>query len=198
MKSWFSDLLVAVINALFPKKAPPVPTTTTTTTTTPQPSVPTTTTRPPADQTSIKKIELLNAHNDYRLKTGLSPLIIDSRLMTAASAHSQWMADTGTVSHDGANHSTPFDRIKAAGYNFTRAGENIAAYQRSVNEVMAAWIKSPGHEANIRGNYLNVGFGISTDALGRIYWVVVFATSSSLPHVISEVTMCMPSPVMPN
>ena len=41
------------------------------------------------------------------------------------------------------------DRISATGYSFSAAGENIAAGQSTVQEVMASWIKSPGHCRNL-------------------------------------------------
>ena len=46
------------------------------------------------------------------------PLALNPYLTDAARLHSQWMIDTDTFSHTGANGSTPGDRMKAAGYPF--------------------------------------------------------------------------------
>src|SRR3954468_6942987 len=46
------------------------------------------------------------------------PLALNPYLTDAARLHSQWMIDTDTFSHTGANGSTPGDRMKAAGYAF--------------------------------------------------------------------------------
>jgi uncharacterized repeat protein (TIGR01451 family) len=57
------------------------------------------------------------------------PLAINPNLVEAARAHSQWMIDNDVFSHTGANGSTPYDRMAAAGYVFLSPwswGENIA------------------------------------------------------------------------
>jgi uncharacterized protein YkwD len=46
------------------------------------------------------------------------PLALNPYLVDASRGHSQWMIDTDTFSHAGANGSTPGDRMKAAGYAF--------------------------------------------------------------------------------
>jgi uncharacterized protein YkwD len=53
-------------------------------------------------------------------------------------------------------------------------GENIAFGQRTVSEVMASWMGSPGHRRNIEADFRDIGVGIAFDANGRIYWCVVF------------------------
>ena len=40
-------------------------------------------------------------------------------------------------------------RVTEAGYRWSAVGENIAAGQKSVDEVVAGWLSSPGHCANI-------------------------------------------------
>ncbi|NLO78992.1 MAG: CAP domain-containing protein [Xanthomonadaceae bacterium] len=56
-------------------------------------------------------------------------------------------------------------------------GENIAAGQRSVAEVMQDWLQSAGHCANIM-NPLHAELGAAAAVSGtdaRIYWAQVFA-----------------------
>jgi len=166
-----------------PPGPPPIPTTTTkppVTTSTTRPPIttppPTTTTKPPVDATIQA---LLGAHNRYRASKGKPPLTIDSRLTSAAKKHADWMARTGNFSHTGENGSSPFDRMRAAGYNYRAAGENIAYGYATVEAVMQGWINSPGHESNIRGDYAHVGFGVSAGSDGRLYWVADFGTPSS-------------------
>jgi uncharacterized protein YkwD len=58
-------------------------------------------------------LELVNA---ARAEAGVPPLTFDDELMVAADDHSAWMDATDTVSHTGADGSSPEDRITAAGY----------------------------------------------------------------------------------
>ena len=70
-------------------------------------------------------------------------------LFSAAARHSLDMAKRNYFSHvspDGIDFS---QRLSAEGYSVWAAGENIAAGQGSVSEVMAAWLASPGHCQNI-------------------------------------------------
>lgn len=78
----------------------------------------------------------------------------NDRLTQAATAHSQDMAANNFFSHTGSGGSTLAGRVDAAGYAWGSLGENIAAGQGSVQQVVDGWIASPGHCANL----LNPGF----------------------------------------
>lgn len=94
------------------------------------------------------------------------PLAHNLFLIDSARTHSQWMLDTDTFSHTGANNSTATQRMTAAGYLFTgiwENGENIAwggTRSTSINLTNYALshheglFKSAGHRTNI----LNEGF----------------------------------------
>lgn len=75
----------------------------------------------------------------------------NAALANAAAAHSQDMVTNNFFSHTGSNGSNPGARITAAGYAWRTYGENIAAGYASVDAVMAGWMASPGHCANIMG-----------------------------------------------
>lgn len=55
------------------------------------------------------------------------PLAMNKILLGIASAHSQNMYNQNYFSHNDPNGVTPFDRMTNAGYNYWRAGENMAA-----------------------------------------------------------------------
>ena len=59
-------------------------------------------------------------------------------LDAAAYGHSQDMGVNNFLSHTGSNGSTPWDRMRAAGYQYSSAGENIAAGYSSPRSVMQA------------------------------------------------------------
>ena len=61
---------------------------------------------------------------------------------------------------------TPWSFIRAAGYNYIYAGENLAKGFTNSQDVINAWMASPSHRKNVlSGNYNNVGFSIQTGNL---------------------------------
>ena len=83
------------------------------------------------------------------------------------------MAAQGYFSHTGLDGSSPGDRARAAGFSGGGIGENIAAGYGSPEAVMAGWMNSSGHRANI----LNCGYrllGVGYAAQGN-HWTQMFA-----------------------
>jgi len=116
------------------------------------------------------------AHNFERTSRGIGALILDGRLNNAAQGHAEWMAANRNLSHTGAGGSNPGDRMSAAGFPVFAWAENIAEGQTTVAAVMASWMGSSGHRTNIlNATYTHVGYGVATDATGRLYWCTCFA-----------------------
>jgi uncharacterized protein YkwD len=87
------------------------------------------------------------------------------------------MARTDYYAHVGPDGSAPWDRARSQGYQWQSMGENIAAGQRSIADVMAAWIDSPSHLATLLDPTLrHVGFGHASAASSTYgdYWVQDF------------------------
>lgn len=92
-----------------------------------------------------------------------------------AQAHSQDMADRGYFSHTNPEGQSPFDRLRAAGIDFSSAGENIASGPTTAQAVFDLWMGSSGHRANIeRCAYTHHGVGLSS----RL-WTHLFLTDPS-------------------
>jgi uncharacterized protein YkwD len=94
------------------------------------------------------------------------PLERDVLLEHAARLHSLDMAEQGYFSHESLDGRRPADRIAAAGFMGTVVGENIAMGYRTVSEVMAGWLSSPGHCRNIMDpdfQFLGVGYAEGAD-----------------------------------
>lgn len=72
-------------------------------------------------------------------------------LKNAAVGHTRDMVDNNFFSHTSSDGSELRQRIERTGYQWNSIGENIARGQRSIAEVMTAWIDSPGHCRNIMG-----------------------------------------------
>lgn len=121
--------------------------------------------------------------NQERAKAGLPPLKLNPVLSKVALGHSEDMANNDFFSHTSSSGSSVFDRIKVAGYTYSTAAENIAAGQSTPEAVVAAWMNSPGHRANILSPSLTeigVGFYFLKNDSGQApyhyYWTQDFGT----------------------
>jgi uncharacterized protein YkwD len=102
-----------------------------------------------APTTTQMQSDIVYWTNQHRAKAGCAKVRLDVNLARAARNHSAWMAKKpANFSHVGQNGSTFVTRAKAAGYATPRS-ENIAWGYRTGAAVVSAWMKSPGHKANI-------------------------------------------------
>ncbi len=101
----------------------------------------------------------------------------DGQLQSAATAHSTDMATNNFFAHQSPTNGTRIGaRATAAGYNYRTVGENIAAGYTSVNDVMAGWLASPSHCANIMQPAfvdLAVSCKINPSSTYQYYWTMV-------------------------
>ena len=116
-------------------------------------------------------LDLVNAE---RAKYGLAPLSWDaSNLGPGAALRAQEISVY--FSHTRPDGSSCFTAVRNPGW----LGENIAAGQRSPQEVMNSWMNSSGHRANIlSSNFtrLGVGYYYNPSAPYRYYWVQMFSS----------------------
>jgi uncharacterized protein YkwD len=132
-------------------------------------------------------VELVNVARSAGRKCGSErfasapPLSTSRQLNDAAGDHARDMARKRFFDHQGADGSQPKDRVLRAGYRPRLTGENIALGPESAEEVVAGWLASPGHCANIMdARFENIGVGVSTGrGRGRIYWVQTFGAPRS-------------------
>ena len=116
--------------------------------------------------TSAKKYEgwehlMLEVTNVSRAKAGIATLKHDTKLATVAKTHSVDMVNKNYFSHNSPNGSTPFDRMKAAGLNYTVAGENLAQGYSTVFHAHNGLFNSAGHRKNIlNAKFKYAGVGI--------------------------------------
>ncbi len=116
--------------------------------------------------------EVVRLVNEARKQNGLSPLTTNWELSRVARYKSQDMVDKRYFSHTSPTYGSPFDMMKAFGISYRTAGENIAYGQRTPQEVVNAWMNSPGHRANIlNGSFTQIGVGYV--AAGN-YWTQMF------------------------
>lgn len=131
-----------------------------------------TTTNNASQSVSEFEKQVVDLTNAERTKAGLKPLEIHSPLMAVAHAKSADMAKNNYFSHTSPTFGSPFDQIKSAGISYRSAGENIAQGQRTPQQVVQAWMDSPGHRQNImNANYTHIGVGFVEDGY---YWTQQF------------------------
>jgi len=127
-------------------------------------------------------VALMNDARSHGRKCGSSkfaaakPLIESRELNQAAAGHARDMARKRFFDHQGADGRQPKDRVIHAGYQPSLTGENIAFGPESAEEVVAGWLASPGHCANIMDSrFQHIGVGLATGrGRGQIYWVQSF------------------------
>ena len=116
--------------------------------------------------------EIVVLVNKHRAEIGLDTLTIVPLVCEISKEHSKNMAK-GKVgfSHDGFEN-----RAKRIIKEFGGSGfaENIAFGQPTAQQVTEGWLKSPGHKANIEGDFNYVGIGLYTDKKGTIYYTQIF------------------------
>ena len=98
--------------------------------------------------------------NLERQRNGLSKLTCDVNVSYTAQSHAEDMARRNYFNHVSPEGSTHATRLDNAGIRFALAGENIAWGLNSGREVVAKWMNSPGHKANIlRRDFTAMGIG---------------------------------------
>jgi uncharacterized protein YkwD len=120
-------------------------------------------------------ISLVNAH---RASLGLRTLKVSPTLTASAVWKARHMATYGYMAHDDPAPPvarTAAQRIAACGYRGTGWGENIAAGYTTAASVVAAWLASPGHKANIENPaYTVTGAGAAAASGAGVLWAQDF------------------------
>jgi len=109
--------------------------------------------------------------NQERIAAGLTPLVQNFLLTSVARAHSLDMKERNFCSHTNPDWLSPFQRMAAAGYQYSAAAENIAAissFTLSSNPdevgryiVQEMWMQSSGHRENILDTtFTEIGIGV--------------------------------------
>jgi uncharacterized protein YkwD/chitodextrinase len=117
--------------------------------------------------------------NQHRAAMGLVQLKVSSTMTGAAVWKARHMAYYGYMQHDDPAPPivrTWFQRVQACGYPGSGAGENIAYGYTTPEAVMAGWLNSPGHKANIENPSYRV-IGVGSAGATRVYWSQDFGTT---------------------
>lgn len=116
--------------------------------------------------------EVVRLVNAERAKHGLAALTEDWELSRVARYKSQDMHDNRYFAHNSPTYGTPFRMLRAFGLSYRTAGENIAMGYAAPAAVVAGWMNSEGHRANILSSaYTKIGVGYVADGH---YWTQQF------------------------
>jgi uncharacterized protein YkwD len=118
----------------------------------------------------VAEKQMFDLVNEERTAVGLRALTWDDRLLPVARQHSEEMFRLKYFAHQSPVTGSPFDRLKAAGIVYSRAGENLA-YAQSVSVAHRGLMQSPGHRENIlRPEFTRIAIGIiSAGPYGRMF-----------------------------
>jgi uncharacterized protein YkwD len=132
----------------------------------------------PDYKTEIDADEALRLVNAYRKSRGLRPLHLDGSLSAAALALTRDMAGHDRLSHIGPDDADLRKRLKAAGYNYMLAAENVGVGQRSLAELIAQWEKDPSQSRTMllpEAREMGIAYQYRPDTSSRTYWTLVVA-----------------------
>jgi hypothetical protein len=134
--------------------------------------------------------------NVERANAGLAPLVADPSLTTSAQGYSSTLASTGCFDHTCGSVVDFSQRDTVAGYtDWTNLGENIALGQQTPEQVVAAWMASPGHRANILNpNFTEIGVGLTMGPSGP-EWVQEFGADDTPPVATTTMPVQQAAPV---
>lgn len=123
--------------------------------------------------------------NRHRLENGLPALALNSKLALAAKAKTEDMFKNQYFEHDSLSGEGASELVTRESYSFIVVGENLAmGHFKDENDLVTAWMNSPGHRANILGGrFKEVGIFVSRgEYKGDTVWMSVqeFATNESL------------------
>jgi uncharacterized protein YkwD len=135
-----------------------------------------------------REVQMLQAINQLRSQGGVCqgvtfppapPLTMNPHLRCSSRKHSKDMAMKGYFAHTNQEGLESWDRIGAAGYSYSKAGENLAAGNLSVQQTLQQWLGSTqGHcEALFDPGMKDIGVGLYAGGqgpYGGIMWTTNF------------------------
>lgn len=99
--------------------------------------------------------------NQQRVAAGLTPLVKNDELMASAQSKAQDMLAHDYWAHFAPDKTSPWDFIRAAGYTYMHAGENLAKGFTDNQSVVTAWMQSSEHRKNILDpSFQDVGIAV--------------------------------------
>ena len=121
---------------------------------------------------SPEELALVDEINEYRVSEGLNALQVINHISFKSEEHNEYMIDNNVVNHDGfSKRANNIMEVLGA----VKVGENIAYNFSSPAAALHAWKNSPGHKANLDGDYTHFGVSITINPeTGKRYYTNIF------------------------
>jgi len=121
------------------------------------------------NDTELKLITLIN---NYRESQGLNSLQVINHISYKSEEHNIYMIDNKVVNHN--YFQQRVDNLMQL-LGAESVAENIAFNYQTAESVLNAWLNSPGHKANIVGDFTHFGIAVTTDPqTGKKYYTNLF------------------------
>ena len=151
----------------------------------------------PTDQmAAVITSALVDLTNKDRNKESLESLTVNPKLVSAAQAKADDMAQKGYFAHNSPEGLTSWHWFRQADYAFAHAGENLAVNFSDSIDVERAWMNSPTHRANIlNGNFTEIGIATAVgEYKGKrtVFVVQMFGTPARSAAVAAPVRATVP------
>lgn len=125
----------------------------------------------PANLSSIE-LEILDLVNQHRTSMNLQKLEQLNIVSNVADTHTNYMIETGEVSHANFNERVALLTTNA---NAKNVGENVAYGYNSAQGVVKGWLNSEAHKNIIENpNFSHFGIAIEKNISGRNYFTQIF------------------------
>ncbi|MCK0131836.1 CAP domain-containing protein [Flavobacteriaceae bacterium F08102] len=115
--------------------------------------------------------DILKLINKHREINGLHTLKRNATADKLAENHNKYMIANDVVNHDHFNERASALRKDEQAKG---VGENVAWGYKDAQQVVNAWLDSPGHKANIEGDFTNSGLSAMKDDNGTYYFTHLF------------------------
>tara|TARA_X000001036_G_scaffold434261_1_gene473334 strand:- start:971 stop:1525 length:555 start_codon:yes stop_codon:yes gene_type:complete len=136
-------------------------------------------------------LKILSKTNKIRNEQELTDLVQDEEMDVLATLHSKNMIDYDFFDHTDHQGKSPSDRASDLNYGYSRLAENIGyvpwvqnvsgcgdtrSAETIAECVVEGWKNSPGHYANMIGDYVELGVGVAFTKDSIAYFTQVFRT----------------------
>ena len=121
------------------------------------------------NEVELRLVQLINNH---RVSLGLNPLQVINHISYKSEGHNEYMIEKQSVSHDNFYQRSQ-NIIETLGAE--KVAENVAYNYMTAESAFAAWKNSPGHKANMEGDFTHFGISVSVDPqTNRKYYTNMF------------------------
>ena len=118
------------------------------------------------------KNHLIQLINQYRNSVNLNSLAVINHISFKSQEHNNYMIQNHVVNHDYFQERSE-NIIHVLGA--VKVNENVAYNFISPSRALNAWLNSPGHRANIEGDFSHFGISVSESLeTGKKYYTAIF------------------------